>query len=431
MKIRRFKAVTVTLLCSVGLLLLLGAGPSPERTPEIPEISRQINEFTIDLLKHDADNKNAPFNSILSPQSVFHGLAMSYIASAGETGREMAAVCHFPDDKKLLLQSLTDLRRQLQSTAKHKRIDVSIANSLWMDETYAKFRDEYIDEVQETFDASLYYVKFAQKARACKYINKWVSDKTRGKIQKSVSPEDFNSRSEPGIIDEPALVSISAVYFKADWNTRFDKSSTRKLPFLVNASRTEETMMMHQRSQLPYSENDKVKFLEIPYIDGVYSMYVILPKELISIRELTGIINTGMLVDLKRNAFTREVDVLLPKFEIKKHLAVKNTLSGMGVKSAFDKQKADFDKMIIKNPEAFRIYISEIYHDAWIDVHEEGTEAAAATTTVHYSFGCSAPYSFPPEQFHADHPFIFMIVHNQSRSILFTGWISSPEKLEQ
>ena len=103
----------------------------------------------------------------------------------------------------------------------------------------------------------------------------------------------------------------------------------------------------------------------------------------------------------------------------------------MGVKAAFRNQDADFDKMIDKKLEAFRIYVSEIYHDAWIDVNEEGTEAAAATSTVHFSFGCSAPARSMPAEFHADHPFLFMIVHNESRSILLAGWISNPKEFAQ
>ena len=110
---------------------------------------------------------------------------------------------------------------------------------------------------------------------------------------------------------------------------------------------------------------------------------------------------------------------------------MKQSLSEMGVKAAFDKGRADFDRMIIKKPEAFRVYMSEIYHDAWIDVHEEGTEAAAATSTIHYSFGCSTPSQPPPAEFHADHPFVYLIVHNESRSILFAGWVSHPETIAQ
>jgi serpin B len=271
-------------------------------------------------------------------------------------------------------------------------------------------------------------VKFNQKESVSEDINQWVSEKTRGKIQKSVYPGNFNSRSRIGVIDEPALVNVNAVYFRADWASRFDRSSTRKWSFYINESTIVETPMMHQLSVLPYSENEKFKFLELPYIDNHYSMYVILPKALIGIQEIMQSVTMDQIVDLKQKAFGHEVDVLLPKFEMKSHFGVRKVLSAIGVQSAFSNQKADFDKMIIKKYEAFRIYISEIYQDVWIDVHEEGTEAAAATSTVHFSFGCSAAPQPMIVEFHTDHPFLFMIIHNKSRSILFVGWMSNPEK---
>ena len=188
---------------------------------------------------------------------------------------------------------------------------------------------------------------------------------------------------------------------------------------------------MHQRSVFRYSENEKLRFLELPYIESLYSMYVFLPKEPIGIKEIMKSVTLEQIVDLKQRAFNQKVDVLLPKFEMTRHFGVKKILPAMGVKSAFSNQNADFDRMIIKKYEAFRIYITEIYQDVRIDVHEEGTEAAAATSTVHFSFGCSAA---PPRmlvEFHADHPFLYMIVHNESHSILFAGWMSNPEKIAQ
>jgi len=415
----------------VVVLVSLGASTSEKNDPTIPDISKRINAFTLDLLKHHAGVKEQPANTVLSPQSIFHGLAMSYIASGGDTREEMGKVIHLPKNSEELLKDLVGLRQQLRKADKHKRIDVTMANSSWLDETYADFRKEYVKEVQDAFEAALHRVEFKHKERVSNEINKWVSEKTRGKIQKSVNPSDFKSRSRPGIIDEPALVTVNTVYFKADWGSRFDKDSTRDRSFQVDKSTTVEASMMHQRSLLPYSENETLKFLELPYIDNHYSMYVILPKNLVGIRELMQGVTMDQIVELKRRAFGHEVDVLLPKFEMKSHLGVKAALSAMGVKSAFSNQKADFDKMIIKKLEAFRIYISEIYHDAWIDVHEEGTEAAAATSTVHYSFGCSAAPRPMLVQFHADHPFLFMIVHNESRSILFAGWISNPKEIAQ
>lgn len=120
-------------------------------------------------------------------------------------------------------------------------------------------------------------MKFKQKERVSEDINKWISEKTRGMIQRSIEPSDFRSRSDTGIIDEPAIVTVNAVYFKADWGSRFDKASTRNRTFHTDETTTLETPMMHQRSLLPYSESATLKFLEIPYIDNLYSMYVILP----------------------------------------------------------------------------------------------------------------------------------------------------------
>lgn len=364
MNCQRQLVTTWRVALRVGVvLLLLGASASWETDSEAPGISRRINAFTLDLLKHRAANGNLPPNAILSPQSLFHGLAISYIASGGETRKE------------------------------------------------------------------LHQAKFTQQDQTSKAINGWVSGQTHGRIPKVVGPEDLTSRSRPGVIDEPALISVNAIYFKADWGSQFEKGSTRQQPFHVDAGMTVETPMMHQRSLLPYSENDTVQFLELPYIAGGCSMYVLLPHKVIGVSRVIEAMTVEMITDLKRRAAPQDVDVLLPKFEMRSHLAVKDALEKMGVKAAFDNHRADFDQMIIKRFEAYRVYLREIYHDAWIEVHEEGTRAAAATTTVHHSFGCSAPQApRTPVQFHADHPFLFLIVHNQSRSILFAGWISNPDR---
>ena len=414
---------------AMALLLLLGAALSPEHEDKIPDLSKRINAFTLDLLKHAAAKTDGPTSMVLSPQSIFHGLAMSYVASGGETRKELADVLRFPNDNKALMRDLAALRRRMVSAPPQKRIDVSLANSAWLDDTYAKYRTNYVAQIQRAFAPSLHQVKFAQGNEVSQAINQWISENTRGRIQRGVGPEDFQSKSGPGVIDEPALVLVNAVYFKADWGSQFDKTATRSRPFQVDAATTRETLMMHQRSLLAYAENDRFKFLEIPYIGGFYSMYAVLPKELVSVQQLTDGVNAETVITLKRSAVTHRVDVLFPRFQMKTHLGVKDALQAMSVRSAFDNQKADFDKMIIQKFEEFRIYISQIYQDAWLEMHEEGTEAAAATTTTHYSFGCSAPPQPLPVQFHADRPFMFLIIHNPSRSILFAGWLADPAEL--
>lgn len=354
---------------------------------------------------------------------------MSYIASDGDTRKELKNVFHFPDDNETLLNELTALRKQLHETDNHEWIDLSMANSVWLDETYADFQKDYLTQVQRMDQASLHRVTFEQSQSVSNEINQWLSEKTHGRIINSVSPGDFGSRSRPNIIEEPALVLVNAAYFNADWASRFDKSSTRKEDFHPDRMTTVQTPMMHQRSRLSYSESEQLKFLELPYMDNLYSMYLILPKENTGIPELMEDITTKQIFELQRRAFGHDVDVLLPKFEMKSQTGVKDTLSTMGVTSAFDYDTANFDKMIIKKHEAFRLYISEIHHDAWIGVDEEGTEAAAGTSTVHYSFGCSGSIRPMPVTFHANHPFLFMVVHNKSRSILFAGYISNPALL--
>jgi serpin B len=115
-----------------------------------------------------------------------------------------------------------------------------------------------------------------------------------------------------------------------------------------------------------------------------------------------------------------------PKFEISTNFEVDENLKAMGIKSIFDSSKSDLDKMIIKKFSAYRVYINKISHDAWIKVNEQGTEAVAATTSMNFSIGCSAPIRAPFTEFHADHPFVYFIIHNKSQSILFTGWINEP-----
>ena len=420
------RSLRAVVLCLLASLPFLGSSPSPPKNVVVPEISNRINAFTLDLLKHYADGAEGKDNAILSPESVFCGLAVSYVGSTGKTRTELARILHFPDDDQKLMKELASLRRQVEAAKKREKIDVSIANSLWLDQTYAEFRKEYIRAVQDAFPASLHSLQFRQGARASEEINQWVSEQTRGKIKASVKASDFASRSTPGVINEPALVAVNAVYFKADWGSRFEKGATKQIAFHVDSETIKNVPMMHQHSALAYSADDVFRFLELPYVDAQYSMYVLLPKQLLSIKDAMARVSAERIIRLKRMSGACNVDVLLPKFTISRHYSVKAAMAQMGARRAFDERDADFDNMIVKKMEAYQIYISEVYHDAWIEVHEEGTQAAAATTTTHFSIGCSASHRNLTVDFHADHPFLFAIVDNQSYDILFAGWIANP-----
>lgn len=398
---------------------------------KIPEISKNINEFSIAFLKQNAKASGAPANAIMSPQSIYFCLAMSYIASGGDTRKELAKTCRFPDDNKLLEWNIQVLRRHLLND---KNIDVRIANSAWLDKNRANFRKDYIEEVKKNFGASISDINFSKKEKACDIVNSWAAENTNGRIRNIVSPQDFGSNDLPLFRNGAALLLANAVYFKADWGSRFDKSDTEEKTFHLSKTSTTPTMMMHQNSLLRYSEDDKFKFLELPYIGNTYSMYVILPKEITPMEKLMDGINANMISNMEFNAHRAQVDTIFPKFEMKNRLDVKDSLEAMGVKTPFEWNSADFDKMINKTPDALRIYIKKIMQDAWIETNEKGTEAAAITTSSHFSVGCAADIDGPFYKrviFHADHPFLFLIVHNQSKSILFGGWISNPDKLKE
>lgn len=415
-------------VCFWGLMAGLLVGFRLEGAAEIrvSEIGRSINAFTLDFMKALPDETRQR-NVAVSPQSIYHTLAMSYIASGEDTRQELAKTFHFPEENERLLSDLATLRRELKNDAGHAKIEFDLANSAWIDRTYATFRDSYVRQVQEAFEADVQGIGFGDGASASRIINRWASEKTRGKVRGSLGPGDLVSRSRPGIIDEPGLVLVNAIYFKSDWASRFNKSETRDRLFYMPDGESRQTAFMHQHSLLRYSKDEAFQFLELPYVDGKFAMLVLLPQETIGVEAMLRGMSEERIFDLLRQSSIHEVDVLLPKFEIESHLAAAGLLQAMGVHEAFDRHRANFDAMIHKKSEAYRIYVSEVYHDAAIEVHEEGTKAAAATTSVNYSFGCSTSMSVtPPAVFHADHPFLFLIVHAPSRSILFAGWMAKP-----
>ena len=188
--------------------------------------------------------------------------------------------------------------------------------------------------------------------------------------------------------------------------------------------------MMHQDSLLDYAENDRFKFLRLPYRGKRCSMYVLLPKEILSVKELLSGVRGETVAELSSKATRHKVDVQFPKFTIKNHLNVKKTLASMGVNAAFDPNSANFDRMIVKTPVVDRMYLGDVYADGWMEVHEEGTEAAVATTTTHFPLGCSAPPKRPDRAtFHANRPFMFLIKHRDSGTYLLAGWISEPKRI--
>jgi serpin B len=377
-------------------------------------------------------------NLFLSPYSISTCLAMTYAGARGNTEQQMAQVLHLGQKQAQVHAAFGDLQRQLNATAGQKGIELSIANALWAQKGHA-FLPEFIGTATRQYEAKLKQADFITAAEpARREINQWVSGKTKGRIQDILAP---------GILTEATrLVLADAIYFKGVWTTRFDQNSTRTQPFYVSASRSVQAPLMFHTDKVKYMENDMFQAVELPYAGGELAMVILLPQQASaserlealraeeghrrpmlpqqapSCERLEGALDAASLAGWLGQMKRQEVDLFVPKFKIESTFALAPVLENMGMPDAFH-DKADFSGM----DGATNLYISSVSHKAWVEVAEEGTEAAAATVVAVHRFGMSSPRMPPPHPvFRADHPFLFLIRDTRSGSVLFLGRLMDP-----
>ena len=350
-------------------------------------------------------------NLFFSPESISTALAMAYAGAHGSTASEMAKTLHFtlPPDK--LHPAMGALLRDLNAT--HEGYQLSVANALWAQQGYT-FLDDFLSLLKTDYAAGLNQVNFkgaTEEARLT--INQWVEQKTQDKIKDLLQPGALRS--------DTRLVLTNAIYFKGDWETPFDKAQTRNEDFHLSPAQAATTPLMHREGRFSYFDGGTFQVLEIPYKSKELSMIVFLPKDAggLSVLEpsLTG---SNLRQWLGKLASVPKVIVTMPKFKMTQQFELGSTLSAMGMPQAFS-GSADFSGMTGHRDFA----ISEVIHKAYVDVNEEGTEAAAATAVTMRALAMRAPEG-PPPVFRADHPFVFMIRDNRSDSILFMGRMADP-----
>jgi len=343
-----------------------------------------------------------------SPWSISSALAMTYEGARGTTADEMKEVLHFSDGA-LMRSGFAKIQNQINK--KEKSYLLSTANALWAQKEFP-FLSEYFGLIDFYYGGkvtNLDFVNETEKSRVT--INSWVEEKTNNKI-KDLIPQ----RS---ITQDTALVLTNAIYFKGNWLTQFKKENTREQDFKVSGDETVSVEMMHAVGEdydFKYAETEKLRVLELPYVDEELSMLVLLPSEG-EMDYLENNLNNQNFGEWKNNLRMREVDVYLPKFKFKTKYFMGETLKEMGMATAFS-AGADFSGMTGQTD----LSISEVIHQAFVEVNEEGTEAAAATAVM--IVGSVMPREIP--EFKADHPFIFIIQENETGSILFIGRVDNP-----
>jgi len=351
-------------------------------------------------------------NLFFSPYSVSTALAMVYAGAHGETQRQMEKALRFSLGQEKLHPAFAELQNGLNELQEAGNFALHIANSLWPQQDYT-FLDKYLSLAKKHYGVSITPVDYSILAReeTRKLINKWVEDKTEDKIKDLIPPGSFH--------DLTRLVLVNAVYFKGNWGHQFDPDKTEKTPFYISSENSVQASMMKQEEQVYYAEFGYFQLLELPYVGNDLSVLVLLPKSIDGLKQLEDSLSIENL-ELWRSSLTKtKVIILLPRFEIDYKNSLRKTLKAMDMVDAFVYQQANFAGMDGKSD---WLFIDNVIHQAYVEVNEQGTEAAAATTVG--MLGGGAP--LPPPTFRADHPFLFLIHDNKTGSILFIGRLNNP-----
>ncbi|KAM9387902.1 heterochromatin-associated protein MENT-like [Phaethornis superciliosus] len=404
-------------------------------------LSVSTNSFTLDLYRKLNETSKGQ-NIFFSPWSIATALAMVYLGAKGDTATQMAEVLHFNQTDREEGASETtrpSLRRpkKRKMDPEHKQAEnihsnfkkllsdidkprstylLKSASRLYVEKTFPLL-PKFLQLISSYYKAKPQAVNFktaAEKARAL--INSWVEKKTEGKIQGLLPAGSLNSHT--------VFILVNAIYFKGNWEKKFLEKNTLEVPFRLSKTKTKPVQMMFLRDTflILHETTMKFKIIELPYVENDLSMFILLPDDITDNTTGLELVEREMtyekLAEWTESAsmMKAEVQLYLPKWKLEENYDLKSSLSIMGIQNAFDPVRADLTGMSAKK----HLFISKIIHKAFVEVNEEGTEAAAATGVL------TLRSKVPTMTFKADHPFLFFIKHNKSQTILFFGRFCSP-----
>ena len=397
---KMFCAFCVTI---TTVLPVLGEGVSQGQS-----IAASNNKFAFDIYARLSTNNG---NLFFSPYSISTCLAMTYAGARGNTEAQMAQVFHFGEQTNLHA-AFGELQAQLNAIQAKKKIELNIANGLWAQRGKA-FLPAFLDIAQKQYGAEVEKADFRTAGEAVrKTINDWVSDKTKGKILDLIPPRSLGPMTR--------LVLVNAIYFKGPWVLPFRKGNTHEAPFHLNAEKAMPAQLMNQTDHFMYAENEELQLLELGYANHDISMVVLLPRKVDGLKALEAQLNAQQYESWLAKLHIQEVIVGLPKFKLTSSVELNKYLVDLGMPDAFS-GAANFSGM----DGTRQLFISKVIHKAFVDVNEEGTEAAAATAVAMTPMAIRRE---TPVVFRADHPFIFLIRDTHSGSVLFIGRMTGPEK---
>jgi serpin B len=351
------------------------------------------------ILQQDGDK-----NVFVSPTSVAIALSLLYNGAAGQTQQQMAEVLEL---QGMSLAEINPSYQALQEILTNQsEVELSIANSIWLREGFA-LQPQFLDNNQRYYRAKVTELDFNQP-QAKTIINNWVDQATKGKIKEII---DSISR-------EDSLFLINAIYFKGTWRIQFDKNLTQEQIFYLENGKNIKHPLMSQNGQYLYYENEHFQGINLPYgKENNLTMYVFLPKEDSNLTEFINNLTTENWQKWSSEFRQKEGFISLPKFKLEYEIKLNETLQAIGMTDIFSRQ-ANF-----KNMTPAQVYVDEVKHKTFVEVNEEGTEAAAVTSTGIRAI--SLPIDEPFRMI-VNRPFFYAIRDNQTGIILFMGTILNP-----
>lgn len=374
-----------------------------EAASDVDQVVQGNNDFAFDLY---AELRTRSGNLFISPYSISSALAMTWAGARTVTETEMADVLHLPFEQERLHLACGALQQSLATGLEFETYQLNIANRLWGQTGYS-WLPSFLEVSQQNYGAGLVELDFYTASEASRVIiNEWVANRTAQKIDELLPPSSIS----PGVV----LVLTNAIYFKGDWASQFDQALTRDLGFFLSPTQTIAVPTMSQTAQFAHMRNSDLAVLEMPYDGKDLSMVFLLPKAVDGLSALEEQLTSANLATWLGELEVSEIAVALPRFEFSTEFKLRDPLVALGMPSAFNGQ-ADFTGMRASGG----LFIDEVYHEAFIRVDEEGSEAAGATAVV-----IREP-SVGPE-FAANHPFVFLIMDKVTGQILFLGRVVDP-----
>ena len=412
--------------CWKSILLILGLGGLLVSTINLPEgqasqrksgirlskarssasLVAAVNEFGFDLF-HQLLQQNQQQNVFVSPVSIATALVMPYNGAAGETRQAMARTLKIQD---IELQVVNEQTTNLLSTLKtaDKDVQLSIANSLWSHQGM-DFTPDFLARNRQYFSANIATLDFASPG-APAAINRWVDSTTQGKIKQIV--ERLDARD--------VLLLINALYFKGLWQDKFDKANTKDELFYLLDGNTKQVPMMSRSNRYAYLRGEHWQAVNVPYGNGSLGLYLFLPDHELRWSDFLKSMSYQNWEQWITQFRPTQGDIKLPRFKLEYDKELNDALKALGMDVAFTSGRADFTAMRVERD----LFISQVKHKTFIEVSEEGTTAAAATSVM-----MSRTAATPAEKFTfvADHPFFAAISDTQTGAVLFIGVIAEPK----